>query len=70
MKQQILAEAWELYDQCGQSVSLGMCIRSVCTQFATKEHSVLSKLNGNPAIQYFNEHYSDKYEQQFNLEGM
>lgn len=70
MKQQILTEAWELYHSQGCMVKLGMCIRQVCSQMATKEHSILSKLDGEPALAYFNQHYSDKYELQFNLEGM
>jgi hypothetical protein len=69
-KQQILAQAWNLYHEHSQLITLGACIRTVCSQMATKEHKRLSTLDGNPALCYFNEHYNDKYEQQYLLEGV
>lgn len=67
MKQQILSQAWSLYDEYNQSVTLGMCIRTICSQMQHREHKILSKLDGMAAVAYFNEHYSDKYELQYNL---
>lgn len=69
MKDQILAASWELYDQLGHQTSLGRCIRAVCTQLQTKEHKILSLLNGQPALDYFNEHYDDTLEEQLSLLG-
>lgn len=68
-KEEVLEEAWHLYEECACQISLGRCIRQVCSQMRAKEHKLLSLLDGNVALQYFNEHYDDKYEQQLNLLG-
>lgn len=69
MKDQILNQAWELYYQLGHQTTLGRCLRQVSSQMRVKEHKLLSLLDGNVAIHYFNEHYDDKYEEQLSLLG-
>ena len=69
MKQQILSEAWVLKNE-NINVTLGACLRCVCSQFQTAEHKRLATMEGECALAYFNQHYSDKYELQFNLEAM
>lgn len=69
MKQQILSEAWALKNE-NINATLGMCLRCVCSQFQTAEHKRLATMEGTVALDYFNQHYNDKYELQFNLDGM
>lgn len=70
LKQQVLAEIWETYYSLLPNIRLGQCMRQLCSQFATKEHKCLSDMDGEVALAYFHLHYNDKYEQQFNMEGM
>lgn len=58
IKEAYLDAAWNLYKNTSQSATLGMCIRNVCPQFQTKEHSVLSKLDGHCSLSYFNEEFN------------
>ena len=67
MKEQLISEAWQLYQANAFQVKLGLCLRNVCKQFQTKEHSLLSKLDGNPALDYFNEKYDAGLEEQLKL---
>jgi hypothetical protein len=70
-KEQILQKAFALYsNEYGVHAILGQCIRSVCTQLSTNEHKILSKFDGNVAIEYFHQHYRDDLEQQLDSEGM
>ena len=68
MKDQILSSAWEIYYQLGHQTTLGRCLRQVSDQMRMKEHSVLSKLNGQPAIDYMDTYYNPDLEEQINLE--
>ena len=53
----ILAESWEQYAKVIYVQTLGSCIRRVCKQMQTDEHSILDKLNGECAVQYLEQHY-------------
>lgn len=53
-KEQYLDAAWDIYKSFSHSCTLGMCLRNVCAQFQTKEHSILSRLDGHCALEYFN----------------
>lgn len=56
----ILAESWERYAQVMYVQTLGSCIRQVCQQMQSPEHSILDKLNGTPACQYLEYHYVEE----------
>jgi hypothetical protein len=68
-KHQILTQAWFLY-YTNYPATLGKCIRQSCTQMQSSEHKRLSTLDGEPALCYFNEHYTDGMEQQLTLEDL
>lgn len=56
----ILAEAWEEYSKVVFAQSLGSCIRKVCPQMQSDQHSILDKLNGSVAVQYLEQHYVEE----------
>lgn len=56
----ILAESWERYAQVMYVQTLGSCIRQVCQQMQSPEHSILDKLNGSVAITYFEQKYVEE----------
>lgn len=68
-KEEMLKRVWSVYSK-SVNQRLGQVMRSVVTQFSTKEHKVLSSLEGECAIAYFNEHFDETLEQQLSLEGM
>lgn len=56
----ILHDSWERYAQVMYVQTLGSCIRQVCQQMKSPEHSILDKLNGTPAVQYLEYHYVEE----------
>lgn len=56
----ILAEAWEEYSKVVFVQTLGSCIRRVCPQMRSEDHSILDKLNGSVALAYFEQHYVEE----------
>jgi hypothetical protein len=69
-KDEMMKRVWRVYAIGVHSQRLGQVMRSVVTQFSTKEHKVLSSLEGECAIAYFNEHFDGTLEQQLSLEGV
>lgn len=69
-KDEMMKRVWSVYANGVGKQRLGQVMRSVVTQFSTKEHKVLSSLEGECAIAYFNEHFDETLEQQLSLEGM
>ena len=69
-KDEVMGRVWRVYANGVHSQRLGQVMRSVVTQFSTKEHKVLSSLEGECAIAYFNEHFDETLEQQLSLEGV
>lgn len=53
----ILAESWEQYAKVIYVQTLGSCIRRVCKQMQSSDHSILDKLDGSVACQYVEQHY-------------
>lgn len=68
-KEEMMKRVWDVYSK-SVNQRLGQVMRSVVTQFSTKEHKVLSILDGECAIAYFNEHFNEMLEQQLDLEGV
>lgn len=69
-KEEMMKRVWSVYANGVHSQRLGQVMRSVVTQFSTKEHKCLSNMDGEVAIAYFNEHFDETLEQQLSLEGM
>lgn len=69
-KEEMMKRVWSVYANGVGNQRLGQVMRSVVTQFSTKEHKCLSNMDGEVAIAYFNEHFDETLEQQLSLEGM
>lgn len=68
-KEEMMKRVWGVYSK-SVNQRLGQVMRSVVTQFSTKEHKCLSNMDGEVAIAYFNEHFDETLEQQLDLEGV
>lgn len=56
--QLVLRDAWRLFAEYYPKHTLGQCIRMSVLSMEEQEHSVLSTMDGEVAIAYFNEHYT------------
>jgi flagellar motor switch protein FliG len=59
-KQSILAAAWSRYSVNYHSSTLGSCIRAECPVSYQQEHKVLSRLDGQVALEYFNDTFKEE----------
>ena len=57
-KQEIIAEAYKQLSSTFYTATLGHWLL-ILSELDIKEHSILCKLNGSPAEQYFEQHYKE-----------